>query len=108
MTGYWNAYKLDIPMQSPMAMAMAMMSSEQKPPSMPPSHDKAHTMIGDVTEITVSNSHNDLHLVRVRSARLDTRMPDIPEVEIWRTVSHWMFLLFSSLYLFTSLDLGPV
>jgi hypothetical protein len=33
-------------------------------------------------------------------------MPDIPEVEIWRTVSLWMFLLslfFSSGYIFTSL-----
>jgi hypothetical protein len=33
-------------------------------------------------------------------------MPDIPEVEIWRTVSLWMFLLslfFSSGYFFTSL-----
>jgi len=49
MTRYWNAYKLDIPMQLPMAMAMAMamMSSEQKPPSMPPSQDEAHTMIAD-------------------------------------------------------------
>jgi hypothetical protein len=44
-------------------------------------------MIGKFTEITVSNSDNDLHLVRVMSARLDGRMPDIPEVEIWRTVS---------------------
>jgi hypothetical protein len=93
-------------------MAMAMMSSEQKPPPMPPSQDEAHTTIGDFTEITVSNSDNDLHLVRVTSARLDCRMPDIPEVEIWRTVSLWMFLLsllFSLLvYFFTSLDLGPV
>jgi len=85
MTGYWNAYKLDIPMQLPMAMAMAiamamamvMISSERKPPSMPPSQDKAHSMIGDFTEITVSNSDNDLHLVRVTSVRLDSRMPDI-------------------------------
>jgi len=80
---------------------MAMMSSERKPPSMPPSQDEAHTMIGDFTEITVSNSDNDLHLVRVTSAGLDGRMPDITEVEIWRTVSLWMFLLsllFSSLY----------
>jgi len=44
------------------------------------------TMIGDLTEITVYNSDNDLHLLRVTSARLDGRMPDIPEVEIWRTV----------------------
>jgi len=66
-------------------------------------------MIGDFTEITVSNSDNDLHMVRVRSARLNGRMPDIPEVEIWRTVSLWMFLL-SLLFslLLTSLDLGPV
>jgi hypothetical protein len=86
MTGYWNAYKLDIPMQSPMAMPMAMlmamMSSERKPPLMPPSQDEAHTKIVDFTKITVSNSDNDLHLVRVMSATLDSRMPDIPEVEI--------------------------
>jgi hypothetical protein len=83
-------------MQLPMAV---MMSSERKPPSMPPSHDEAHTMIGDFTEITMSNSDNDLHLVRITSARLDGQMPDIPEVEIWRTVSLWMFLLFSSRYI---------
>jgi hypothetical protein len=82
-------------------MAMAMMSSERKPRWMPPGQDEAHTMIGDFTEITVSNSDKNLHLVRVTSARLDGRMPDIPEVEIWRTVSLWMFLL-------SSLDLGPV
>ena len=89
-------------MQLPMAM---MMSCERRPPSMPPSQDKAHTMIGDFTEITVSNSDNDLHLVRVTSARSDGRMPDIPEVEIWRTVSLWMFLLsllFTSLLLWIS------
>jgi len=93
-------------MQWPMAMAMVMMSSERKPPFMPPSQDEAHTMIGDFTEITVSNSFNGLHLVRITSARFDGRMPDIPEVEIWRTVSLWMFLLslfFSSVYFFTSL-----
>jgi hypothetical protein len=88
MTGYWNAYKLDIPMQLPMAMAMAMamammmMSNERKPPSMPPSQDTAHTIVGDFTEITVSNSENDLHLIPATSARFDGRMPDIPEVEI--------------------------
>jgi len=85
-----------------MAMAM-MMSTERKPPSMPPSQDEAHTMIGDFTEITVSNSDNDLHLIRVTSARLDGRMPDIPGVEIWRTVSLWMFLLLLSSLFFTSL-----
>jgi hypothetical protein len=84
-------------------MAMVMMSSKWKPPWMSPSQDEAHTMIGDFTKITVSNSDNDLHLVRVASARLDGRMPDIPEVQIWRTGSLWMFLLlFSSLHLFGS------
>jgi hypothetical protein len=63
------------------------------------------------TENTVSTSDNDLHLVRVTSARLDGRMPDIPAVAICRTVSLWMFLLslvFFSVYFFTSLDLGSV
>jgi hypothetical protein len=44
-----------------------------------------------------------------RKWRFDGPIPDIPEVEIWRTVLLWMFLvslLFS--LLFTSLDLGPV
>jgi hypothetical protein len=109
MTGYWNAYKLDIPMQMAMAMAMMMISSERKPPSMPPSQDEAHTMIGDFTEITVSNSDNDLYLVRVTSARLDSRMPDNSEVEIGgRCYFGCSFFLFSLLYFFTSLDLGPV
>jgi hypothetical protein len=57
-------------------------------------------MIGDLTEITVSNSDDDVHLVRVTSARLDGRMPDIPQVEKWRTVLLWMVfpsLLFSLL-----------
>jgi len=115
MTGCWDAYKLDIPMQWHMAMAMAlaiamvMVTSERKPPSILPSQDEAHAMIGDFTEITVSNSDNDLHLVQATSARFDGRMPDIPEVEIWRTVLLWMFhLSLLSLYFFTSLDLGPV
>jgi len=82
-------------------MAMTTMSSERKPPPMPPSQAEAHTMIGAFTEIKVSNSDNHLYLARVKSARLDGRMPDIPEVEIWRTVSLWMFRL--SLYLFTCL-----
>jgi hypothetical protein len=50
-------------------------------------------------------------LIRATSERFDGQMPDIPEVEIWRTVLLWMFLLSlfsSSLYFFTSLDLGPV
>ena len=95
MTGYWNAYKLDIPMQWTMVIAMTMVirSSEWKPPSMPLSQDKADAMIADFTEITVTNSDNDLHLVQGTSAILDGQMPDILEVEIWRTVSLWMFLL---------------
>jgi len=113
MTGYWDAYKLDIWMQllmgmaMAMAMAMMMMSNERKPPSMPPSQDEAHTKIGDFTEITGSDSDNDLHLVRAMRATLDGPMPDISEVEIWRTMSLWMFLLsllFSLLlYFLTSL-----
>jgi hypothetical protein len=107
MTGYWNAYKLDIPMQWAMAMAMAMvmMSSERKPPSLPPSQNETHSMIGDFTEISVSNSDSDRYLVQATSARFDGWMPDILEVEIWRTVLLWMFLsflLFSSLYFFES------
>jgi len=43
------------------------------------------------------------------SARFDGWMPDIPEVEILRTVLLLMFLLsLLFLYFFTSLDLGPV
>jgi len=108
MTGYWNAEKSDILMHSHKAMAMAMaiamgmLSSERMPPSMPPSQDEARTIIGDFTEITVSNSDNDLHILQVTIARLDGRMPDIPEVELWMTVLLWMFLLSLSL-LFTSL-----
>jgi len=57
----------------------------------------------------VSNSDNDLHLVRVTSARLDSRMPDNSEVEIGgRCYFGCSFFHFSSLYFFTSLDLGPV
>jgi hypothetical protein len=70
-------------MQLPMAMTM---SCEQKLPLMPMTQDEAHTMIGDLTKITVSNSDNDLHVVRVTSARLNGRTPIIPEVEMWRTV----------------------
>ena len=91
MTGYWDAYKVNIPMQLPimmaLVMAMAMInSSERKPPSMQPSQDEAHTKIGDSTEITVSNSDNDRQLLQDTSARLECRMPDIPQVEIWRAV----------------------
>jgi hypothetical protein len=54
---------MQLPMAMAMAMAMAMMSNERKLPSMPPSQDEAHTIIGDFTESTVSNSDDDLHLV---------------------------------------------
>jgi hypothetical protein len=94
-----------------MAMAMAMMSCERKSLSMPLSQDETHTVIGDITDITRSNSENDQLLVQATSARFDGRMPDILEVEIWRTVLLWMFLLslvFSSLYFVPSLDLSPV
>jgi len=68
-------------------MAMAMMSSERKPPWKLPSQDEAHTMIGNFTEFTVTNSDNDVHLVGISSARLDGPMPHISEVVIWRKVS---------------------
>jgi len=114
MPGYWNAYKLDIPMQLPMAMAMMMISSERKLPSMTPSQDEAHTMIGDFTEITISNSDNDLLLEQATSARTDGRMLDglsdaghseSGEMQDGVTLD---LPSFSSLYIFTSLDLGPV
>ena len=102
MTGYWNAYKLDIPMQ--LAMAMVMMSSERKPPSMPPSRDETNAMIGDFTEITVSNSDNDLHLVQATSARL---MVGCRTFRKWRYggrcyfgCSFFLFSLLSSLLLY--------
>jgi len=89
-----------------MAMVMVMLGSEHKPPSMRPSQDEAHPTIGDFNEIAVANSDNDLHLIRVTSARLHGWMPAIPEVEIWRMVSLLMFhvsLLFSLLrYFFVS------
>jgi len=95
MTGYRDAYKLDIPMQMPMAMAMAMasvmISSELKSPSLPPSHHGSHAITVDFTEITVFNSDYELHLVRVTNGRLNDWMSDIPEVEICRTVLLWMF-----------------
>ena len=54
----------------------------------------------------MSNSDDDLHLVRVTSARLDSRMPDNSEVEIGgRCDFGCSFFLFSSLYFFTSLHL---
>jgi len=69
-----------------------MMSSEWKPPSMPKSQDTTDTIIGKFTEITVSNSDNDLYLVGVKNPRLNGWMPVIPEVEIWKTVFLWIIL----------------
>jgi len=100
MTGYWNVYKLDIPMQSRIAMMIAMMSWQRKLPSMLPSQDEAHGMIGDFNAITVFISDNELHFTITSSARLDGQMLDIPELEIWRMVSLWMLQL---LLLLTSL-----
>jgi hypothetical protein len=65
-----------------MAIAMVMLSSERMPPWMPKSQDEAHTMIADVTEITVSSSENDLLLVRVTSAKLMVG---------WRTLRQWSY-----------------
>ena len=50
-----------------------MISSERKPPSKLPTQDEAHTKIGDFTEITVSNSDDDLHLARATSTTLMVR-----------------------------------
>jgi len=93
MTGCWDAHKLDIPKQFPMLMVMAMMSSKRKPPSMLPSQDDICTLIRDFTELTMANADIDRHLVQVTSGRLDGWMLDIMEVEIWRMVSLWLFLL---------------
>ena len=92
-------------MQWPMAMAM-MNSSERKPPSMPPIQDEAHTAIGDFTEITVSKSDDDLCLVQATSARL---MVGSRTFRKRRYGGRCYFgRSFSSLYFFTSLNLGPV
>ena len=65
MTSYWDAGKLDIPMQLPMvipiAMAMVVMSTEQKPLMIAPAYNDTHTMIGDFTNMTACNSNDDLH-----------------------------------------------
>jgi len=72
---------------------------------------RTHTMIEESTNVTVSNSDNDIHLVGVTSPRLTCRMPNRAEMEIERSLSLSMsllFLLFCSLWFFSSLDLGPV
>jgi hypothetical protein len=65
--------------------------------------------IADFTEITVSNSDDDLHLVQATSAKL---MVGCRTFQKWRYGGrcHFgcFFFLFSSLYLITSLHLDPV
>jgi len=61
----------------------------------------------------VPNCDNDLRLVQFTSGRLDGWMLVTLEVEIWRTVLLWMFLLslfVTSLlpYFYTALDSGAV
>ena len=105
---YTDAMAMVMAIAMVMAMAMAMpmpmiMSNKRKPLLMPPSQDEAHTIIEDLIKNTVSNSDNDLHLVQATSQRWNGRMLDIAEVEIWRTVSLWMFLLSLLSLLFTFL-----
>jgi hypothetical protein len=67
-------------------------------------------MIGNVTAITVSDSNDGLHIVRVMSERLEGWMRNIPEVEIWRNVLLSMFLrslFYHSLYFIADFDLCP-
>ena len=91
-----------------MGKAMLRIGSDPKPPSMWPNQDEAHTMIGDLTAITVLNSSNDQHLVLIMCTKLDDSMLHIAHVQILRTVSFWMLLHFSSLHFSTSFDLGAV
>jgi len=91
-----------------MAMAMVMMSSERKPPSMPPSQDEAHIMIGDFTEITVSKFRQ--WPTHGTSYECETEWSDAGhsgsgDMEDGVTLD---VPSFSSLYICTSLDLGPV
>jgi len=108
MTAYWDIYKLDILMAMALAIVIAkamvmtmamMMISDGKPPSMVLSPYETHTVIGDFTHLAVSNSDNNLHLLEATSTRFGGQMPDILEVQIWRTVSLWMFLLSHHFYL---------
>jgi hypothetical protein len=127
MIGYWNAYQLDILMPLPiaitMAMAMAtvmamvvamrMICSEGMPPLMPKSQSKTHTIIVVFIKITVANSNHELCLVQATSVGLDSQILAIPDVDIWRIGSFWMFLhslQFTCLvvYFCTSFDLGQV
>jgi len=106
MTGYRNACELDIRMQWLLAMAMVMMSSEGPPPSKLPSDDEAYTVIADFTEITVSDSDNDLHWVQAPRAKLMFGCLIFPNASTDNGVALDV-PSFCSL-LFTCLDLGPV
>jgi len=63
-------------------MVMMIMISEWNSPSIPQTPCKAYCMIGDITEITVSDPDNDLHVGLVTSARLYNQTPGIPQLEI--------------------------
>ena len=87
-------------------MAMVMVTSERKPPSILPSQDVAHAMIGDFTEITVSNSDDDLRLVQPTSTRL---MVGCRTFRKWRLggrchfgCSFFLFSIFTALLLWIS------
>jgi len=82
ITGYRDAYKLDIPMQWPMAMAMAMMSSERKQ-----FRTRYWTSANMATELVLKEMEHD-H----RAYRMVYRMASQETVEIttkkWSSRSH--------------------
>lgn len=59
---------------------MVMMSCEQQPPSMLQSQEKAHTILMEFTETTMSNYNTDPDLAQLLSERLSGQMEDIPEL----------------------------
>jgi len=75
VTGRPTSY-MAVAMAIAMAVGIAMVTArviirgKQKSLLMLPSQDMDHTIIGDVTNITVSNSDNKLHLVWVISASM--------------------------------------
>jgi hypothetical protein len=86
-------------------IVILMICSEQWPQSMPPSQDDVHSVIGDFTLITLSIFNNGLHLVQATRVELDREVSDSKMVEIWKTLSFWMFLL--SVFFYTSFDFSP-
>jgi len=76
-----------------LAMAMVIMSSKQQPLWMPPSQDMAHSIIEVFSKMTMSSSNYHLPKLQVTSTRLNWRVLDDPEVEMWMMSSLWMFLL---------------